>query len=351
MLLLSLTSCGIRLNSYMNCGIYKILNTKNGKFYVGSSKDILDRWRRHCSELRKNTHPNKHLQFAWNKYGESSFELNILEECDVNSLLEREQYYLDSTKCTNRTMGYNISKEAGKGPDCTGLRQYHRMKQVNQYTLTGILIKSYICVIDAQHELNINNKLISSCCNRRGKSAGGFLWTHGTNPPEKIDKYAPKKVIYDDKLRKKCSLIQKQLGPNKYIISRRKQISKYDLNGNLLETFKYAKLASEKYGYNETALRSSADTNDHKAVTAYGYIWRYGNDPKIIVPNQKTCVRFMVEQWENGKMINLFNDATSAAMSLHIENIKKISSVITIIRDKSKLGKEYCGFIWRRKYK
>ena len=49
-------------------GIYKILNKIDGKFYLGSSKDIEHRWIDHIRELRKNNHHNDYLQHAWNKY-------------------------------------------------------------------------------------------------------------------------------------------------------------------------------------------------------------------------------------------------------------------------------------------
>ena len=37
----------------MAIGIYKITNTVNGKFYIGSSKNIEIRWRVHRRNLRK----------------------------------------------------------------------------------------------------------------------------------------------------------------------------------------------------------------------------------------------------------------------------------------------------------
>ena len=54
-------------------GIYKIVNTVNGKKYVGSAVDIKRRWQAHKLRLRKNNHHSPKLQNAWNKHGESSF--------------------------------------------------------------------------------------------------------------------------------------------------------------------------------------------------------------------------------------------------------------------------------------
>ena len=59
-------------------GIYEIVNTVNGKRYIGSSKNIAFRWCIHKTELRHNAHHSRHLQSAWNKYGESLFQFRIL---------------------------------------------------------------------------------------------------------------------------------------------------------------------------------------------------------------------------------------------------------------------------------
>ena len=45
-------------------GIYKITNKVDGKFYIGSSKNLHKRWLSHRSELRRNHHCNQHLQSA-----------------------------------------------------------------------------------------------------------------------------------------------------------------------------------------------------------------------------------------------------------------------------------------------
>ena len=45
-------------------GIYKIRNTENGNFYLGSSDNIHRRFSRHKLDLSKNRHDNPHLQNA-----------------------------------------------------------------------------------------------------------------------------------------------------------------------------------------------------------------------------------------------------------------------------------------------
>lgn len=76
-------------------GIYSIFNVVNGKKYIGSSKDIYNRWHEHLHLLRRNDSHNKHLQAAFNKYGEDNFVFNILEFCKEEERFDREQYYIN----------------------------------------------------------------------------------------------------------------------------------------------------------------------------------------------------------------------------------------------------------------
>jgi group I intron endonuclease len=91
-------------------GIYKIINTANNKFYIGSSKQLNKRIIDHFSRLRNNTHKNKFLQKSFNKYREASFKVEILEQfvgLTPEELLVKEQYHLDLIEnwreCYNQT--------------------------------------------------------------------------------------------------------------------------------------------------------------------------------------------------------------------------------------------------------
>lgn len=68
--------------------IYKIRNVINQKFYVGSAVDTRTRFRQHRRLLRNNTHHCKHLQAAWNKYGEDAFKFEIVEQVTSREVLE-----------------------------------------------------------------------------------------------------------------------------------------------------------------------------------------------------------------------------------------------------------------------
>lgn len=110
----------------LKCGVYQIKCVQNNKIYIGSTvQTFKKRLNHHISMLKACTHKNKHLQNAYNKYGD--FEISILEVCDRECALEREQYYLDSLLRSNlyienkdsyfRDNGFNINPLATGTPN------------------------------------------------------------------------------------------------------------------------------------------------------------------------------------------------------------------------------------------
>lgn len=97
----------------MTTGIYKILNKINGKFYIGSAVNIETRWRRHKYDLNSNKHHNEHLQRAWIKYWNVNFEFVIIELCEKEKLIEREQSWLNFLQPFKIEIGYNLTPTAG----------------------------------------------------------------------------------------------------------------------------------------------------------------------------------------------------------------------------------------------
>lgn len=97
----------------MISGIYIITHIGNGMLYVGSTVDYDKRISEHKKWLKGNYHHSIFLQRAWNKYGERQFEFFLIEECEKEILLEREQYWMDFYKSYNPRKGYNINPIAG----------------------------------------------------------------------------------------------------------------------------------------------------------------------------------------------------------------------------------------------
>ncbi|MDX8367163.1 GIY-YIG nuclease family protein [Cytobacillus sp. IB215665] len=89
-------------------GVYQIKNVVDKKVYVGSTVDLYRRLKAHYNELKGNKHKNGYLQNSWNKYGEINFIVEILEIVEKeDSIISREQYWIDKTKCCDRDIGYN----------------------------------------------------------------------------------------------------------------------------------------------------------------------------------------------------------------------------------------------------
>lgn len=94
----------------MNAGIYAIKNVINEKRYIGSTSKLSKRWSQHKRELNRNVHFNSYLQNAWNKNGENSFVYEIIENCDENILMDREEFWIKSLHSYKDENGYNLCR-------------------------------------------------------------------------------------------------------------------------------------------------------------------------------------------------------------------------------------------------
>lgn len=93
--------------------IYAIRCKANSKQYIGSAVSFKHRVAVHKNCLNKNKHPNRYLQFAWNKYGKENFEFYVVERLkDNKDLYIKEQYWIDTYQCLVPD-GFNLDAVAG----------------------------------------------------------------------------------------------------------------------------------------------------------------------------------------------------------------------------------------------
>lgn len=121
-------------NDTKKVGIYKITNLVNNHIYIGSTVNLYRRKNEHLKELRHNKHYNKHLQNAFNKYGEDNFQFTILEFVfELNNLINREQYWIDYYKSNDKNIGYNIREKAENNVNLTTSDETkRRISQINK---------------------------------------------------------------------------------------------------------------------------------------------------------------------------------------------------------------------------
>lgn len=226
-------------------GIYKIENKINGKKYIGQSVNIKQRWSEHRSMLRHNYHENQHLQNAWNKYGEKNFIHSVIEECKQDELNKREKYWIKYYQSYKREKGYNISmEENGK-----------IYNPILQFDLSGNFIKEWDRPIEASNKTNICINTIYGCLNKKHKNAGNYIWVRKSDY-KNIDSLS--------------WYLQNQTHKN---------VLQYDKNGNFIKRWNSLSEAVKEYGTTITQCCL------HYVLTAYGYIWKYANDPIEIDEN------------------------------------------------------------------
>lgn len=85
-------------------GIYKITRKETGKSYIGKSNNIERRFQEHKTKGENSRIP---LDIAIQKYGSKSFSFEVIEECQIEKLNEREQYWIKYYDTKNN--GYNCT--------------------------------------------------------------------------------------------------------------------------------------------------------------------------------------------------------------------------------------------------
>lgn len=170
----------------MITGIYRITNPK-GKIYIGQSINIQQRFASYRKTRSNNTGPK--LLHSLKKYGYDNHIFEILEQCSIDQLNDREvhwkifynsvlqglncELYDNSTGPKSILTKLKISqtlKARDRSEDVD-----HR-KAVIQCDISGIPLREWLSGSEAAKSLGYCGSAISECCHKKRKIYKGFLW-------------------------------------------------------------------------------------------------------------------------------------------------------------------------------
>lgn len=132
----------------MSVGIYKIENQLNHKIYIGQSTRIERRFSEHC---RNETSV---IDRAIKKYGANNFSFEILEECPVDELDEKEKFYIGFFKSITPN-GYNITEGGRENHE-----NFYYLSQQNVEDIRQALLNSDLSFEEIGQKFGITSRSV-----------------------------------------------------------------------------------------------------------------------------------------------------------------------------------------------
>lgn len=215
--------------NYNNYIIYKAQNTFTGEVYIGATtKSIEERKIDHIQKA--NNEIGSYFQEAIATYGSDAFLWEQIDSASSNDeLASKEIKYISEYDAFNN--GLNGDRGGGI------------KKTVYKYNLDGFLNDKYEDLTVASNTINVRKQDVSRACWGVNNTLGGYFWSY-----EYIEPFVPKSD------------------------SRRKGVSQYDLDGNVLAHYLSASEASRETGISKTCItRYCRGERKH----AGGLFWKY----------------------------------------------------------------------------
>jgi group I intron endonuclease len=277
-------------------GIYKIISP-TGKIYIGQSKNIYFRWDNHYQKLR--CEEQYKLYNSLKKYGPENHKFEIVEECSVGLLNEKELIWglfhdvLNPKKGLN-LQGLGLQKTRSK----TSIERTAKKirKNILQYDLQGNFIKEWKGapeIIKFLGKGNSNN--INDCCRGKYIQTYGFVWIYR----KKHERISLKIQIREEK-KKGCSWTEERriktknsrigekrskefsetmrkisTGNTKRLDKGLKPVIQLSIDGSFINEYKSVNEA--KINIAGSTLKGSriVECLKGKFPTAYGFKWEY----------------------------------------------------------------------------
>lgn len=234
-------------------GIYKIVSKNSGEFYIGSSQNLRKRELDHLSLLRNKKHPNRYLQSVWNKYQDLSFI--IIEECPVESLVEKEQYYIDTLSPKYNLRPIAESNRGWNMPEESKLK----ISKANKGKTISIEHRE---AISTKNKVNLKGrKLSDEHIESIRKSRIGITLSKETKDKIRL------KAMGRDKGKVLSKDTKLKIG-----LASSKEVYQYSLDGNFIRKFESCSEVERILNINKSSVASCCR---FKRKSAGGYKWYY----------------------------------------------------------------------------
>lgn len=139
-------------------GIYKITNKKTKKSYIGQSNDIERRFKEHQTKGEKSRIP---VDIAIKKYGKDNFLYEIIEECNIEDLNQKETYWIQYFDTVNNGYNCNLGGEQQSIGESNGRAKLTEediifiRKAYNEHKRQKDIYENYKDLISFEHFQNI----------------------------------------------------------------------------------------------------------------------------------------------------------------------------------------------------
>ena len=170
-------------------GIYKFTNKINNKSYIGQSKNIANRvydhYYRAFYNYPSNKEYNKAFYQALRKYGKDNFSFEVLEECAIEQLNEREKFWIQHFNSYNN--GYN---ETLGGDNCFSPQEgekHHNHK---------LLENDVFDIRERYKNHEFKDDVYNLYKNKIGESGFHKVWNGETWTNVHMDVYTPENISF-----------------------------------------------------------------------------------------------------------------------------------------------------------
>lgn len=231
-------------------GIYKITNKINGKFYIGQSISIENRFQDH--KAPRSSKRNYPICRAIKKYGKENFAFEVIEICQQDELNQKEIEYI-KTLCPH----YNIS-EGGSG---------------NKGNKPSIELRNRLSKKNKEYWDNLSEEKKKSIVANFKRPDKGHVVTTATR--KKLSNIFTGHKFNTPESNSKRSEFMKEYSKTHDMARRKKSVLQLTIDSNeLVNEFETIKQAAESIGVHPTCILGVISG---KRKSSRGYKWVYKN--------------------------------------------------------------------------